>query len=78
MYLLNYLIVRQRWNLLGLLNTATKEISTMPSVDFAAHVYRRTKRVFVWDYNLLRLYNPINFELAPSSKFVGLYNLDNL
>jgi hypothetical protein len=34
--------------------------------------------VFVWDYNLSRLYNPIIFELRVSSKVVGLYNLSRL
>jgi hypothetical protein len=34
--------------------------------------------VFVWDYKLSRLYNPTNFELGASSKFVGLYNLSRL
>jgi hypothetical protein len=37
-----------------------------------------TKVMFVWDYNLSRLYNPINFELTFSSKFGGLYNLGRL
>jgi hypothetical protein len=32
-----------------------------------------TMGVFVWDYNLHRLYNPIFF-----CKFVGLYNLGRL
>jgi hypothetical protein len=39
---------------------------------------KQYKGVFVWDYNLPRLYNPINFELSVSSKFVGVYNLDRL
>jgi hypothetical protein len=26
--------------------------------------------VFVWDYNLSRLYNPTNFELSVSSKLL--------
>jgi hypothetical protein len=34
--------------------------------------------VFVWDYNLPRLYNPTTFELTLSSKIIGLYNLDRL
>jgi hypothetical protein len=34
---------------------------------FAIHL---TNEVFVWDYNLSRLYNPTNFELSVSSKFV--------
>jgi hypothetical protein len=37
-----------------------------------------SKWVFVWDYNLSRLYNPIIFELTLSSKVVGLYNLGRL
>jgi hypothetical protein len=36
------------------------------------------KGVFVWDYNLPRLYNPTIFELRVSSKIVGLYNLGRL
>jgi hypothetical protein len=34
--------------------------------------------VFVWDYNLSRLYNLTTFELRVSSKIVGLYNLGGL
>jgi hypothetical protein len=34
--------------------------------------------VFVWDYNLPRLYNPTIFELSVGLKVVGLYNLDRL
>jgi hypothetical protein len=34
--------------------------------------------MFVWDYNLARLFNLINFELNVNSKFVVLYNLDKL
>jgi hypothetical protein len=40
--------------------------------------HSHTKGVFVWDYKLSRLYNPTNFELGASSKFVGLYNLSRL
>jgi hypothetical protein len=36
------------------------------------------KGVFVWDYNLDRLYNLTNCELTLSLKFVGLYNLPRL
>jgi hypothetical protein len=38
----------------------------------------QTKGVFVWDYNLARLYNPTHFDLTLSSKCVGLYNLARL
>jgi hypothetical protein len=41
-------------------------------------VRTRAKWLFVWDYNLPRLYNPIIFELRVSSKVVGLYNLGRL
>jgi hypothetical protein len=34
--------------------------------------------VFVWDYNLPRLYNPTTFELRVSSKVVALCNLGRL
>lgn len=34
--------------------------------------------VFVWYYNLSRLYNSTNFEPALDSKFVRLYNLVRL
>jgi hypothetical protein len=57
------------------------EIPSFSDLSFSYEfklIKRKTFGVFVWGYNLSRLYNPINFVLSASSKVVGLYNLDRL
>jgi hypothetical protein len=63
-------VVQQAWS---------TRVNTSNSV-LRLHVkmIRTAKGVFVWDYNLGRLYNLTNCELTLSSKYVGLYNLSTL
>jgi gibberellin 2beta-dioxygenase len=64
----------------------TCDFGDLTTLRFGSYVYvprpgRRLlfiKGVFVWDYNLPRLYNPTTFELTLSSKIIGLYNLGRL